>query len=80
MLVLSRKKGETIIIGDNIEISVVDIIGDQVRIGISAPREVSIVRKELYEEIKAENLKALQQVGNIKEGLEKLKKLQRKNE
>ena len=53
MLVLSRKKGESIIIGDNIEISIIDIQGDTIRIGINAPREVQIYRKELYEEIRA---------------------------
>ncbi len=56
MLVLSRRKDETIMIGDNIEISIVDIKGDTVRIGINAPRNVSVHRKEIYEAIKAENI------------------------
>ncbi len=51
MLVLTRKKNESIVIGDNIEITVVDIQGDQVRIGINAPKNVSIHRKEIYLEI-----------------------------
>ena len=46
MLVISRKKGETLVIGDGIEVSVVDIQGDRVRVGISAPREVRIMRRE----------------------------------
>jgi len=58
MLVLTRKKGETIIIGDSIKVSIVDVQGDSVRIGIMAPKEVSIYRQELYEEIQAENRKA----------------------
>ena len=58
MLVLTRKKNESIVIGDNIEITVVDIQGDQVRIGINAPKNVSIHRKEIYLEIQAENKKA----------------------
>lgn len=56
MLVLSRRKDETIMIGDNIEISIVDIKGDTVRVGINAPRSVAVHRKEIYEAIKAENI------------------------
>ncbi len=58
MLVLSRRKDETIMIGDDIEISIVDIKGDTVRVGITAPRAISVHRKEIYEAIKAENLAA----------------------
>lgn len=56
MLVLSRRRDETIMIGDDIEISIVDIKGDTVRIGINAPRTVSVHRKEIYEAIRAENI------------------------
>lgn len=52
MLVLSRKKNEGIMIADNIEIVVVEIRGDKVRLGIEAPREISVHRNEVYEEIK----------------------------
>ena len=75
MLVLSRKKGESIMIGENIELSVIDIQGDQVRIGINAPREVSIFRKEVFEQIRDENLKAAQKPEGLPELLEELKKL-----
>lgn len=58
MLVLTRRLGESINIGDNIKITVVDIDGKQVKIGIEAPRDVAIFREEVYERIKQENLKA----------------------
>ena len=58
MLILSRKIDEKIIIGDNISISVIEIRGDQVRIGIDAPKKVKVFRKEVYDAIKAENLAA----------------------
>lgn len=58
MLVLSRQKDEMIMIGDNIEITVVDIRGDKVRLGINAPQQIPVHRKEVYESIKMENRKA----------------------
>ena len=58
MLVLSRQKDETIMIGDDVEITIVDIRGDKVRIGISAPSKVPVHRKEVYDAIKRENLAA----------------------
>ena len=58
MLVLTRKKGQSIMLGDDIEIVVVDIQGDQVRIGVNAPKNISIHRKEIYLEIQAENKRA----------------------
>ncbi len=58
MLVLSRQRDETIMIGDEIEITVVDIRGDKVRLGINAPRQVQVHRKEVYEAIKRENAEA----------------------
>jgi carbon storage regulator len=60
MLVLSRQREETILIGEDIEITVVDIRGDKVRIGISAPRQVQVHRKEVYETITLENTGAAQ--------------------
>ena len=58
MLVLSRKIDERIMIGDQIEISIVDIKGDQVKIGIQAPGNVKVYRKEVYEAIQQENIEA----------------------
>ena len=58
MLVLSRKINQSIVIGDNIEIMLVDIRGDQIKLGINAPKSVKIFRKEVYEEVKSENLEA----------------------
>jgi carbon storage regulator len=55
MLVLSRQRDETIMIGDDIEVTVVDIRGDKVRLGINAPKEISVHRKEVYDAIKKEN-------------------------
>ncbi|MGD6794229.1 carbon storage regulator CsrA [Metabacillus indicus] len=58
MLVLTRKTGEAIKIGDDIEISVISISGDQVKIGINAPKHIDIHRKEIYLSIQEENNKA----------------------
>ena len=60
MLVLSRQRDETIMIGDCIEITVVDIRGDKFRLGITAPKDVAVHRKEVYEAIKRENRQAAQ--------------------
>ena len=58
MLVLSRQRDETIMIGDEVEITVVDIRGDKVRLGINAPRTIHVHRKEVYEAIQRENADA----------------------
>ena len=58
MLVLSRQRDETIMIGDEIEITVVDIRGDKVRLGITAPTRIAVHRKEVYQAIRAENEQA----------------------
>lgn len=60
MLVLSRQRDETIMIGDNIQVTVVDIRGDKVRLGIVAPLEIAVHRKEVYDAIQRENRKAAQ--------------------
>lgn len=69
MLALSRKKGEALVINNNIEVIVLEVKGDQVKIGISAPKEVPIYRKEVYLQIQDSNKEAMQA------DLEALKKL-----
>lgn len=61
MLVLTRKVGEGLVIGENIEIVIVEAHGDSVRIGINAPRSVGVWRKELWDQIREENLRAAAQ-------------------
>ena len=59
MLALTRKKGEALVINNNIEITVLEIRGDQIKIGISAPKDVPIYRKEVYLRIQQENEAAI---------------------
>ena len=59
MLALTRKSNEAIIINGNIEVKILDIQGDKVKIGINAPKEVSIYRKEIYEIVKSNNQEAI---------------------
>jgi len=59
MLVLSRQLDETIMIGNQIEITVVDVRGDKVRLGINAPKDVPVHRKEVFEAIRNENTQAI---------------------
>ena len=54
MLVLSRQKDESIMVGDNVEITIVDVRGDKVRLGITAPKEIPVHRREVYEAIQRE--------------------------
>ena len=58
MLVLSRQRDESIIIGDNIVVTIVDVRGDKVRLGIQAPTEIPVHRQEVYEAIQRENQRA----------------------
>lgn len=74
MLVITRKKGESILIGDNIEISISKIEEGSVKLAINAPREMTIMRKELYEEVEHENKEAVKMKLNI----DVLKKLGKK--
>lgn len=70
MLALSRKKNEAIVVGNNIEVTILEVRGDQVKLGIAAPKEVPIYRKEVYAQIQKENAQAVE-LG----GLEQLKDL-----
>ncbi len=76
MLVLSRKNGESIMIGEDIEVRIVEASGRYVKLGIEAPRGVAVHRKEVFEAIKNENLQAVPQdnIVSLVEYLNKLKK------
>lgn len=70
MLALSRKKNEAIIVNNNVEITILEVKGDQVKIGITAPKEVPVYRKEVYLQIQQANKEAVNA-----DGMEALKKL-----
>ena len=70
MLALTRKKGESIVINNNVEISVLEIRGDQIKIGVSAPKDVPIYRKEVYLQIQEETKESMRV-----DGLEALQNL-----
>lgn len=72
MLVLTRKSNESVVLGDNIEVKVLAIRGDQVSLGFRAPREMKINRKEVFEAIQAENRSA---AANERDSLARLKGL-----
>ncbi len=73
MLVLTRKLNESIMVGDDVKITIVDVKGDQVKLGITAPRQVAVHREEVYREIQRENQNATLSKPNL-EQLEKLLK------
>ncbi len=65
MLILARRLNEKIVIGDDIQVSVVEIKGDQIKLGISAPRHVKVYRQEVYDAIQAENVQAAKSAAPI---------------
>lgn len=65
MLALSRKQGESIIVGNDIEITILEVKGEQVKIGISAPKSVPIYRKEIYISIQESNKEAVESTGSL---------------
>ncbi len=69
MLVLTRRPGESIVIGQNVIITVIEIKGGQVRIGIDAPRDVQVHREEVYEQVRLENIAAVASSEKAKEAL-----------
>lgn len=72
MLVLARKRGQSIMIGESVRVIVLDVQGDQVRLGIEAPQELSVHRLEIYEQIRAENIIAAGSDGGALKGLQEL--------
>jgi len=77
MLVLTRKKGQSIIIHDNIEITVLDVEGENIKIGISAPREVQVIRKELLVSVKETNQESVGLTINMQNLSNELKKIKK---
>ncbi|WP_315077695.1 carbon storage regulator CsrA [uncultured Clostridium sp.] len=71
MLIITRKKDESLMIGDDIEITVLKLEDGSVKLGIDAPRETAILRKELYEAVKEENKKAMNIDMSLLKGLKK---------
>ena len=72
MLVLTRKSNQSIMIGDDVEVSVLAVMGEKVRIGISAPRDVPVFRKEVYLEIKLDQTEGDQRAA-VAKALDELK-------
>ena len=70
MLVLTRRPGESIVVGEDIVITVIEIKGGQVRIGIDAPRSVEVYREEIYEQVRQENLSAIANVEKIRQAVQ----------
>ena len=75
MLILTRRPGERIKIGHDVEITVLDIGSGQVKLGIAAPREIGVYRTEILEEVQSESIEAVEQSGNVNLMHDQLKKL-----
>lgn len=72
MLVLTRKPGQSIIIGDGIEVQVLSVAGEKVRLGITAPRDVDIFRDEVYHRIEVEQAESVNGSREVEDALERL--------
>lgn len=80
MLVLTRKPNQSIMIGDDVEIAVVEIKGEQVKLGITAPRNVKVHRKEVFEAIQRENIDASRSMPDHVESIQDILKKKRRND
>ena len=69
MLILTRRAGETLVIGEDVRVKVLEVKGQQVRIGVTAPREVSVHREEIYERIRQGEAQAQAQIRTPAEGV-----------
>lgn len=74
LLVLTRKRNQSIIIADEIEVTILEIRGDQVRLGVSAPKRVTVHRREVYEEIREANREATASSSSVLEVLKSIPK------
>ncbi len=74
MLALTRKRDEAIIINNNIEVKIIEVKGDQVKLGISAPKSVPVYRKEVYEQVQQANRAAAEELAGSVEALKKMQK------
>ena len=74
MLVLTRRPGESIVVGQDIVITVIEIKGGQVRIGIDAPREIDVYREEIYEQVRQENIAAVANAEEIRRAVQDQKR------
>jgi carbon storage regulator len=79
MLVLTRKPNQSIMIGEEIEVSVVEVKGDQVKLGITAPRSVKVHRKEVFEAIQRENIDAARTLPGRVERIESMFRKKKQN-
>ena len=70
MLILTRRVGEKLVIGENVTVTVLGVKGNQIRIGIDAPRSVDVYREEIYEQVKQENLSAIANVDAIRNAVQ----------
>ena len=72
MLALSRKPGESVVIGNNIEITILEVKGEQIKVGIKAPKDIAIYRKELFEQIQDSNREASETSVQVMKHLNKI--------
>jgi hypothetical protein len=72
MLALSRKPGESVVIGNNIEITILEVKGEQIKVGIKAPKDIAIYRKELFEQIQDSNREASETSVQVMKNLNKI--------